>query len=119
MTQPTLDALRAVTDAVHDTTTALREGPTLIPADLSAHVQATQELTRELRGLVEVLAARFPVLEGVLRHDTGGDPALSASLAYALLTSVALSLADVDVWFQDAHAESAHIGLAWGTIAAD
>ena len=96
--------------AIATVKTAARDLPAgLEPADLSAQVAAARELAWALDGFVKTITARYEHLDGPLRHDQGGDPAVAVEMVQLRLDDITSRLVDIDAAFGEAHNHAARL----------
>lgn len=82
------------------------------PADWSSRVAQLPELVARLQQITRTLWDRYGLMDEVwtLRHDSGGDPVVTAGLVQAYLADVLLNLGRCQKAAQGAHNEAARLG---------
>ena len=99
--------------AIATVKTAARDLPRdLDPADLSAQIAAARELAWALDHFVKTIAGRYERLDGPLRHDQGGDPAVAVEMVRLRLGDITARLDETDQAFAEAHNHAARLSCS-------
>ena len=79
---------------------------------MSGTIGAARELAWAFESLLKTVLDRYEHLDGPLRHDHGNNAELTVDLVRLRLAEVIRRFGDIDIAFDEAHSQAAHISPA-------